>query len=114
LPPTPSTPRSRAWNCGIANAPARRTASAPARRTSLRNLPLHQTTQNQVWLEIVQIALDGQARRREPKRLRLRLFSAAARLVTTGRRRILRLPHHRPWTHTITSELHPAASPAEP
>jgi hypothetical protein len=85
-----------------------------ARDTGLRNLPLHHAAQNQVWLEIVQIALDllawmpmlaltGQARRWEPKRLRLRLFSAAARLVTTGRRRILRLAYHWPWTDTITS-----------
>lgn len=84
-----------------------------ARATGLRNLPLHHTAQNQIWLEIVQLALDllawmpmlaltGQARRWEPKRLRLRLF-AAARLVTTGRRRILRLARHWPWTDTITS-----------
>jgi hypothetical protein len=85
-----------------------------ARDTGLRNLPLHQTAQNQVWLEIVQIALDllawmpmlamtGTAGRWEPKRLRLRLFSAAARLVTTGRRRILRIARHWPWIDTITS-----------
>jgi len=85
-----------------------------ARDTGLRNLPLHHTAQNQVWLEIVQLALDllawmpmlaltGQARRWEPKRLRLRLFSAAARLVTTGRRRILRLARHWPWTDVITT-----------
>lgn len=83
-----------------------------ARDTGLRNLPLQQATQNQVWLEIVQIALDllawmpmlaltGDARRWEPKRLRLRLFSAAAPLVTTGRRRYLRLAHHWPWTDVI-------------
>jgi hypothetical protein len=70
-----------------------------ARATGLRNLPLHDATQNQIWLEIVQIALDllawmpllaltGQARLWEPRRLRLRLFSAAAQLVTTGRRRV--------------------------
>ncbi|SOR77699.1 hypothetical protein SCNRRL3882_1169 [Streptomyces chartreusis NRRL 3882] len=29
-----------------------------ARSTGLRNLPLHHTAQNKVWLEIVQIALD--------------------------------------------------------
>jgi hypothetical protein len=85
-----------------------------ARATGLRNLPLHRTASNQIWLEIVQLALDllawmpmlalsGPARRWEPKRLRLRLFSAAARLVTTGRRRILRLARHWPWTDTITS-----------
>jgi hypothetical protein len=71
-----------------------------ARDTGLRNLPLHHAAQNQLWLEVVQLALEllawmpmlaltGTARRWEPKRLRLRLFSAAARLVTTGRRRIL-------------------------
>ncbi|MGW7367056.1 IS1380 family transposase [Streptomyces sp. NPDC054841] len=87
-----------------------------ARATGLRNLPLHHAEQNQIWLEIVQIALDllawmpmlaltGAARRWEPRRLRLRLFSAAAQLVTTGRRRILRLAEHWPWTNVITSAL---------
>ncbi|WP_206191222.1 transposase, partial [Streptomyces niveiscabiei] len=87
-----------------------------ARSAGLRNLPLHDTAQNRVWLEIVQIALDllawmpmlaltGQARLWEPRRLRLRLFSAAGQLVTTGRRRILRLAHHWPWTRKITEAL---------
>ncbi|GAA2627482.1 IS1380 family transposase [Streptomyces axinellae] len=87
-----------------------------ARATGLRNLPLHHTAQNKVWLEIVQIALDllawmpmlaltGQARLFEPRRLRFRLFSAAAQLVTTGRRRILRLARHWPWTGEITGAL---------
>ncbi|MGY4651342.1 hypothetical protein ACVWWN_005138 [Mycobacterium sp. URHB0021] len=34
---------------------------------------------------------DHPARSWEPKRLRLRLLSVAARIITTGRRRILRL-----------------------
>ncbi|MFI2207792.1 IS1380 family transposase [Streptomyces sp. NPDC020192] len=87
-----------------------------ARATGLRNLPLHDAAQNQVWLEIVQIALDllawmpllaltGQARLWEPRRLRLRLFSTAAQLVTTGRRRYLRLAGHWPWTDLITDAL---------
>ncbi|MGA5437893.1 IS1380 family transposase [Streptomyces cellulosae] len=87
-----------------------------ARTTGLRNLPLHHTAQNKVWLEIVQIALDllawmpmlaltGQARLFEPRRLRFRLFSAAGQLVTTGRRRILRLARHWPWTDEITAAL---------
>ncbi|WP_055524839.1 IS1380 family transposase [Streptomyces graminilatus] len=87
-----------------------------ARATGLRNLPLHDTAQNGIWLEIVQIALDllawmpmlaltGQTRLWEPRRLRLRLFSAAGQLVTTGRRRILRLARHWPWTHEITDAL---------
>ncbi|WP_306190949.1 IS1380 family transposase [Streptomyces sp. MK5] len=87
-----------------------------ARATGLRNLPLHRTAQNKVWLEIMQIALDllawmpmlaltGHARLWEPRRLRLRLFTAAGQLVTTGRRRILRLAQHWPWTAQITAAL---------
>ncbi|MFH9821572.1 IS1380 family transposase [Streptomyces sp. NPDC017230] len=87
-----------------------------ARATGLRNLPLHRTDQNRIWLEIVQIALDllawmpmlaltGKARLWEPRRLRLRLFTAAGQLVTTGRRRILRLARHWPWTGHITAAL---------
>ena len=87
-----------------------------ARATGLRNLPLHTTAQNKVWLEIVQIALDllawmpmlaltGTARLWEPRRLRFRLFTAAGQLVTTGRRRILRLARHWPWTGEISAAL---------
>ncbi|MFE0642171.1 IS1380 family transposase [Streptomyces sp. NPDC058877] len=87
-----------------------------ARATGLRNLPLHRTAQNRLWLEIMQIALDllawmpmlaltGKARLWEPRRLRLRLFTAAGQLVTTGRRRILRLARHWPWTGHITAAL---------
>ncbi|MEU6895804.1 transposase [Streptomyces sp. NPDC046557] len=53
------------------------------------------------WMPM--LALTGPARRWEPKRLRLRLFSAAAQLVTTGRRRCLRLARHWPWTDVVTS-----------
>ena len=49
------------------------------------------------------LALTGEARRWEPKRLRLRLFSAAGHLATTGRRHYLRLARHWPWTHLITT-----------
>ncbi len=87
-----------------------------ARDTGLRNLPLHDAAQNRVWLETVQftlellawmpmLALDGPVRRWEPKRLRLRLFSAAAQLVITGRRCWLRLARHWPWTQLITAAL---------
>ncbi|MFE8971809.1 IS1380 family transposase, partial [Streptomyces albogriseolus] len=87
-----------------------------ARATGLHNLPLHDTAQNKIWLEIVQIALDllawmpmlaltGQARLWEPRRLRFRQFSAAGQLVTTGRRRILRLARHWPWTDEVTTAL---------
>ncbi len=87
-----------------------------ARATGLRNLPLQDTAQNQIWLEIVQLALDllawmpmlaltGEARRWEPRRLRLRLFSAAAQIITSARRRCLRFARHWPWTDVITDAL---------
>ncbi|MGY4920826.1 IS1380 family transposase [Streptomyces sp. 900116325] len=87
-----------------------------ARATGLRNLRLHSTAQNRVWLEIVQIALDllawmpmlaltGEIRRWEPRRLRLRLFSTAAQIVTTARRRHLRFASHWPWTGVITDAI---------
>ncbi|KPI02748.1 transposase IS4 family protein [Actinobacteria bacterium OK006] len=86
-----------------------------ARATGLR-LPLHDTAQNQIWLEIVQLALDllawmpmlaltGRARLWEPRRRRLRLFSAAALLVTTARRRHLKFATHWPWTDVITDAI---------
>ncbi len=51
------------------------------------------------------LALTGQARLWEPRRLRFRLFSTAGQLDTTGRRRILRLARHWPWTDEATTAL---------
>ncbi|MCX4774485.1 transposase [Streptomyces sp. NBC_01285] len=96
-----------------------------ARDTGLRNLPLHDTAQNQIWLEIVSLALDllawmpmlaltSKTRRWEPKRLRLRLFSAAAQLVTTGRRRWLRFTARWPWTDVITRAIQRLAALPNP
>lgn len=78
-----------------------------ARDTDLRNLPLHDTAQNRIRLKIVSFAPDllawmpmltltAETRRREPKKLRLRLSSAAAQLGTTGHRRWLRSPRDGP------------------
>jgi hypothetical protein len=86
-----------------------------AKDTGLRNLPLHGFDQNQLWCEIVALAseltawmqllaLTGHpARRWEPKRLRLRLFSAAGRLVRGGRRLRLRLPTRWRWADLIAT-----------
>jgi Transposase DDE domain group 1 len=85
-----------------------------AKDTGLRNLPLHGFAQNQIWCEIValacellawmqMLALPGPARRWEPKRLRLRIFSVAGRLVRGGRRLRLRLAERWPWTAQITA-----------
>jgi Transposase DDE domain group 1 len=87
-----------------------------AKDTGLRNLPLKGFAQNQVWCEIVALACDllawtqmlalaGPARRWEPKRLRLRLFSAAGRLARSGRRLRLRLAERWPWAAEITAAV---------
>ena len=87
-----------------------------AKDTGLRNLPLHGFAQNQVWCELVamacellawtqMLALDGAARAWEPKRLRLRLFSAAGRLVHGGRRLRLRLAAAWPWAAQLTAAI---------
>jgi hypothetical protein len=85
-----------------------------AKDTGLRNLPLHGYAANQIWTELVamacellawmqMLALDGQGRRWEPKRLRLRIFTVAGQLVRGGRRRRLRLAAHWPWATQITA-----------
>lgn len=51
------------------------------------------------------LALTGKPCLWEPRRLRLRLFSAAAQLVTTAGRRHLRFALHWPWTDVITSAI---------
>jgi hypothetical protein len=96
-----------------------------AKDTGLANLPLHDFAQNQIWCAIVALAGDltawmqtlaltgHDARRWEPKRLRLRLFSIPARHARTGRRRLLHLAATAPFTalaldaldrlHTLTA-----------
>jgi hypothetical protein len=87
-----------------------------AKDTGLRNLPLKGYAQNQVWCEIVSLAcellawtqmlaLAGPARRWEPKRLRLRLFAVAGRLVRGGRRLRLRLAERWPWAGDLTAAI---------
>jgi hypothetical protein len=87
-----------------------------AKDTGLRNLPLHGFDQNQLWCEIVALACDllawtqmlaltGPARRWEPKRLRLRIFTCAGRIVRGGRRLKLRLAASWPWTPEITTAI---------
>jgi hypothetical protein len=87
-----------------------------AKDTGLRNLPLKGFAQNQLWCEIVALAcellawtqllaLAGTARRWEPKRLRLRLLSAAGGLVRGSRRLRLRLAQRWPWAGEITAAV---------
>jgi len=81
--------------------------------SGLRNLPLHDFTQNQIWLETVLLAGDLLAwtatlgldahRTAEPKRIRLRLLHVAARIIRTGRRIILALPARWPWAAEVVA-----------
>lgn len=76
--------------------------------TGATNLPLQAFGTNQIWLELAQLAAeliawtqllafhDLPARVWEPKRIRLRLLAVAGRIITTARRRILRLPNDGP------------------
>lgn len=88
-----------------------------AKDTGLANLPLHDFAQNQIWCAIVALASDliawtqtlaltgHEARRWEPKRLRLRLFSIPARAARTGRRRLLHLAATAPFTNLVLAGL---------
>ena len=88
-----------------------------AKDTGLANLPLHGFDQNRIWCALVQLATDltawlqmlafdeHPARRWEPKRLRLRLFSIAGRLARHARRTRLRLAVHAPWVNLMTTAL---------
>jgi len=89
-----------------------------AKDTGLMNLPLHNLDQNKIWCAIISLACeltawlqmlaltspDGTshpARRWEPKRLRLRLFSTAGRIATSGRRTVLHLNSSGRWTDLL-------------
>lgn len=88
-----------------------------AKDTGLTNLPLHDFTQNQIWCAIVALAVEltawlqmltltgHDARRWEPKRLRLRLFSIAGRLATHGRVWRLHLSAHAPWADLLAAMI---------
>jgi hypothetical protein len=74
----------------------------------LANLPLHGYDANRIWCALVGLAgeltawmqllalTEHEARRWEPKRLRLRLFTIPAILARTGRRILLHLADHSP------------------
>lgn len=99
-----------------------------AKQTGLTNLPFHDYAANQIWVALVALALDltawtqllafteHPARRWEPKRLRLRIFTIAGRLATRARQLFLRLASHSPWAELTVTALTrlttvPAAAP---
>jgi Transposase DDE domain group 1 len=81
-----------------------------AKDTGLANLPLHGFDQNRIWCAVVELACellawtqmlgfaDHPARRWEPKRLRLRLFSIAGRLARHARGLVLHLGADHRWS----------------
>jgi len=88
-----------------------------SKATGLENLALHDFSQNQIWIALVQLATELTAwmqmlaltgtdgRRWEPKRLRLRLFFIAAALAKRSRTTWLHLASHAPHGHLITTAL---------
>jgi len=81
--------------------------------TGLMNLPLQGFDQNRIWCAIVALAVEitawmqmlaltgHQARRWEPKRLRLRLFTLPATIARTGRQVRLHLATKAPWVGLV-------------
>lgn len=94
-----------------------------AKDTGLQNLPLHGFDQNRIWLQIVQLAgeliawtqllaFDTEtARRWEPKRLRLRLFHIAGRIVRHARRIHLKLAAHAPHVDLLVAAITRVTTP---
>jgi hypothetical protein len=85
--------------------------------TGLTNLPLQGFAQNQIWCAIVALAVEvtawmqmlalaeHDARRWEPKRLRLRLFTIPAAIAHTGRRTLLHLSQRAPWADIVNNAV---------
>jgi len=86
--------------------------------TGLMNLPLFGLAQNRIWCAIValaveltawmqMLALNGHAARRwEPKRSRLRLFTVPATIARTGRQVRLHLATKAPWADLVNDPVH--------
>jgi hypothetical protein len=85
--------------------------------TGLRALPLHDFAQNQIWCAVLalagdivawmqMLALSGtDARKWEPKRLRMRLYSVPAALARSGRSTRLHLADKAPWAHLVENAI---------
>jgi hypothetical protein len=82
-----------------------------AKDTGLANLPSHSFAINAAWLAVVLIAsdllawmkklcLEGELARAEPKRLRYTLLDSAGILVSSARRRTVRIAAGWPWAES--------------
>ncbi|TWP31931.1 IS1380 family transposase [Leekyejoonella antrihumi] len=84
-----------------------------SKQTGLMNLPLHGFDQNRIWCALVMLATDliawtqllafpnEDARRWEPKRLRLRVFSIPAALARHSRRILLHIKDTAPFADLV-------------
>jgi hypothetical protein len=83
-----------------------------AKDTGARNLPCDTFERNAIWLQLVlaaqdlmcfmqNLGFDGDLRVAEPQRLRYQLLHVPARIVTTGRRVIMRIQHDWPWAKDL-------------
>ena len=84
-----------------------------AKDTGVRNLPLKTLAQNEIWLAAVALATDllawlgllgldeDSARVWDPKRLRLRLFTAPATIARHARRVILHVKETYAWAEIV-------------
>ena len=121
-----NTPRRARWRLAELEVRHRLRARAEDRirglkDTGMTNLPLQALTKNQLWLEIAQLAYeliiwtqilgfhDQPARSWEPKRLRLRIFAVAGRIIHSARHRTLRISQQYPWAD-ILAAAHTALS----
>ncbi|MFV0318303.1 MAG: transposase [Microthrixaceae bacterium] len=95
-----------------------------AKDTGLSNLPSASFAINQAWLTVVLVAqdllrwsqlltLEGELARVEPQRLRYTLLHTAGVIITTGRRRFLRLCDHWPRTGQLIAAFDRLHSPAD-
>lgn len=85
--------------------------------TGMRTLPLHDFAQNQIWCAILALAgdivawmqllalTDTPARKWEPKRLRMRLYTIPAAIARSGRTTRLHLADKAPWAHLIENAI---------
>jgi hypothetical protein len=124
-----NTPRTAGWRLADLEVRHRQRARAEDRirglkDTGMRNLPFHDYAKNRLWLEIIALAADllawtqtlawthdEPARRWEPKKLRFRILTVAGRIIRSGRRRRIRLPHDWPWNRLIDTGWAALATP---
>jgi hypothetical protein len=85
-----------------------------AKDTGLDHLPSFSFSLNSAWLAVVLVAgdllafakkllLSGEFKKAEPRRLRYCLFHAAGVIVSSGRRRVLRIAGGWPWAGELVA-----------